>query len=115
MPAPARKPAAKKAPGAVAARREVRREKRPAATITVPFRGTRFDIPVDRLGAYYMRGAYMVEYGVTAEQVVKSLFRILGQVDSARFLDLMTEGDTIFEVAGEFTRALNKAGNVPNS
>lgn len=115
MPAPARKPAAKKATAAVAARREVRAEKNKPTPLAVAFRGEKFAIPPDRLGAYFMRGQYMAEFGADPAQVTKSLFRLLGQVDSARFLDLMREGDGIYDVAGEFALALNKAANVPNS
>lgn len=110
-----RRAPAKKATAAVAARREVRAEKTGAKPLAVTFRGQTFDIPVDRLGAYFMRGQYMAEFGVDAEQISKSMFRLLGQRDSARFLDLMVEGDGIYDVVVEFSKALNKAANVPNS
>lgn len=115
MPAPARKTPAKKASAAVAARREVRGEKKPPAKITVTFRGEKFDIPVDRIAAFFMRGQYIIEFGFSPEQVSKMLFRLLGQKDSARFLDTIREGDTLDGVGAEFYRALNKAANVPNS
>lgn len=118
MPAPARKtPAkkpAKKATAAVRARREVRAEKA-MPVLSVAFRGEKFDIPLDRLGAFYMRGQYMAEFGYSDEQLSKMLFRLLGKVDSARFLDLIHEGDGFLTVSGEFAQALNKAANVPNS
>lgn len=116
MPAqPRNAPAKKTARAAVAARREVRGEKKPPATLAIAFRGEKFDVPVDRLGAAFMQGQYMAEFGVSGERISKMLFRLLGPQDSARFVDSIGPGDNIVVVADEFLQALNKAGNVPNS
>lgn len=116
MPTATKKPPAKKATAAVAARREVRREKNTPKPLTVEFRGQKFDIPMDRVGAFVMRGQYIAAFDDDSqEQAMKLLFGVLGKVDSARFLDLLRPGDVPSVVVGEFVRAFNKAANVPNS
>lgn len=118
MPAQPRKATPRKASAAVAARREVRGEKnKPTATIAVKFRGAEFTLPVDRMGSsrVYMRQKYMQQFGATNEAVAGLLFELLGRVDSARFIELCGENDTIGAAATEFFAALNKASNVPNS
>lgn len=111
MPAPARKPPAKKATAAVRARREVRNEKNPVPPLTVTFRGEKFDLSRDRLGAFYMRGQYLAHFGVDGEQMSTMLFDLLGKADSGRLLNLVKPGDALLSVLSEFTSALTKAGN----
>lgn len=118
MPAPARKAVvvprtapAKKATAAVRARREVRAEKNVVAPIVVPYRGEKFEIPLDRLGGFYMRGQFLARFGVDGEQMSTMLFDLLGKTDSARLLNLIRPGDALLTVLSEFTAALNKAGN----
>jgi hypothetical protein len=109
---PARKPSA-----AVAARREVRAEKgAKAEPLTVKFRGSTFEIPRDRLGSarVFMRLQHLRRFP-TVQAEVDVLFELLGQIDSARLIDLCGPGDDIENVYNEFMSAANKASNVPNS
>jgi hypothetical protein len=116
MPAATRKPA-QKATAAVRARREVRAEKNPVPPVEVTFRGETFTIPRDRLGSsrVFLRQKHMEQFGVTSDGLSAVLFEILGQRDSARFIDLCGPDDALLEVSNEFMAALNKAVNVPNS
>jgi hypothetical protein len=116
MSQPAKKAPAKKATAAVRARREVRAEKNQPAPLKVPFRGTTFEIPRDRLGSarVLMRLQQLRRYP-TVQAEVDVLFELLGQVDSARFIDLCGDGDDIETVYNEFMAAASKASNVPNS
>lgn len=105
---------AKKATASVAARREARNGKKPEPLV-VEFRGEKFEIPLDRLGAFFMRGQYVANFGADDEQLSKLLFGLLGKTESARLLDLVGDGDYLLGVTNEFAVALNKAANVPNS
>lgn len=114
MPAQPRKAPAKKATASVRARREVRNEKNTIPPLTVTFRGEKFDIPRDRLGALFMRGQFLAEFGFDDSMFAQMFFKLLGKEDSARFLNLIREGDNPLTVANEFMGELNKAANVPN-
>lgn len=121
MPAPARKAAPRKAPAkkitaSVAARREVRTQKATAPPTKVPFRGVTFEVSLDKLGVerVYMRQKAFEHFG-TSDELVALLFDVLGARNSSQFIERLEPGDTLLEVAGEFFKALNKAGNDPNS
>jgi len=119
MPAQPRKATPRKAPAAaVSARREVRAEKGKTASVAVKFRGETFDIARDRLGSarifLLQRKLGKPGFGTIADEV-EILFELLGQVDSARFINLVQPGDQIEACYLEFVQALNKAANVPNS
>lgn len=116
MPAQPRKSPARKPSAAVAARREVRSEKRTVKPIEVKFRGETFLILRDRLGSarVYMRQR-LLHATPSVEHQVDLLFEVLGSDQSAKFIDTCKPGDTIFGVAAELFTAINKATNVPNS
>lgn len=117
MPTQPRKAPAKKATAAVRARREVRAEKNEVPPVTVPFRGSKFDIERDRLGSsrVFLRQQHMQTFGVTNEGLSAVLFEILGEADSGRFIELCQPGDSLLSAANEFMAALNKASNSGNS
>ncbi len=118
MPAPARKTPSRKTAtkAATAARREAKASTEKTPTLHVPFRGETFDVTLDRfaLQKVFFRQQALAQFQ-RAEDMCGVLFDILGPVDSARWINCAKPGDDLFENADEFMKAMNKAGNDPNS